>query len=331
MVKKTLGIALKILVSGALIWYLLKDIDVDAAQARLQEADPLYLGLAVVVFYFQLIIGALRWQAVNRSIDAVLSFGQLVRIFFIGMFFNQALPGGTGGDAVRVYLAYKGGLELRGALNGIMLERVAAVVALILLVDLAQPFIQVRIEAEAAKWSLMSAIFLSCAAVGGIILIMVVDRFFRRYLKYRIVRGLSYLSADTRAVFLSPKNAFAVTTWGVAGNINITIAVYMLALSLGIDVSLADCLMLVPPVLLIVAIPISVGGWGVRETAMVTAFGLVGVPNEGALVLSILVGLVGLAISLPGGLVWLLSRERGNGASLSDMETEISVEETAKP
>lgn len=330
MLKKTLGIVLKISVSGALIWYLLKDIDVDAAQARLQEADPLLLLLAIGVFYFQLLIGALRWQAVNRAIGAVMSFGAAVRIFFIGMFFNQALPGGTGGDAVRVYLTYKSGLELRGALNGVMLERVAAVVALIILVDLAQPFLQLRIAAEPANWSLVSAVLLTFAAIGGLGLIMLVDRFFQSYLKYRIIRGLSYLSADTRSVFLNLHHAFAVTFWGLLGNVNFSICVYIMAQSLGLEITVLDCLMLVPPVILIVAIPVSIGGWGVRETAMVTAFGLVGVPNEGALVLSILVGLVGLAISLPGGLVWLLSRERSQGTSLSDMETEISTEEPVK-
>ncbi|NQV98262.1 MAG: flippase-like domain-containing protein [Rhodospirillales bacterium] len=330
MLKKTLAILLKVAVSAALIWYLLKDIDAAAAQARLQDVNPLLLLLGVVVFYFQLLIGAFRWQAVNRAIGAALSFAQAVRIFFIGMFFNQALPGGTGGDAVRVYLAYKGGLELRCALNGVMLERVAAVVALILLVDLAQPFLQLRIDAKAANLALSSAVFLTFAAVGGIALIMSVDRFFQAFQKYRIVRGLSYLSTDTRAVFLNLKNAFAVVAWGVVGNVNISICVFILAQSLGLDISVVDCLMLVPPVLLIVAIPISVGGWGVRETAMVTAFGLVGVPGEGALVLSILVGLVGLAISLPGGLVWLLSRERGQGATLDEIETEIAVKETVR-
>ena len=328
MLKKMLGIVLKVLVSGALIWYLLKDIDGAAAQARLQDADPLLLMLAVAVFYLQLLIGAFRWQAVNQAIGAALSFTQAVRIFFIGMFFNQALPGGTGGDAVRVYLVYKGGLELRPALNGVMLERVAAVVALILLVDLAQPFLQMRIDPEAANWSLTSALFLTVAAVGGLALIMSVDRFFQGYLKYRIIRGLSYLSTDTRRVFLNLRNALTVTAWGLVGNVNFSICVYIMAQSLGLDISVWDCLMLVPPVLLIVAIPISVGGWGVRETAMVAAFGLVGVPDEGALVLSILVGLVGLAIALPGGLVWLLSRERGQGASLDDMETEIAAKDS---
>ena len=44
---------------------------------------------------------------------------------------------------------------------------------------------------------------------------------------------------------------------------------------------------------------------------MVGLFGLIGVPGEGALVLSVLFGLVGIAAALPGGAVWLASRDRG--------------------
>ena len=65
-----------------------------------------------------------------------------------------------------------------------------------------------------------------------------------------------------------------------------------------------------PPVLLVMTLPISIAGWGVREQAMVAAFALVGVPGEGALALSIMFGLMGLITGLPGGVVWLISSDK---------------------
>ncbi len=327
MLKKSLGIALKVLVSGALIWYLFRDLDLAEAQTRLLKADPVLLAAGIALFSIQWLLGGLRWRAVSVAIDAAIPLRDTLRMFYIGMFFNQALPGGAGGDAVRVYLAYRAGLKLRGAINGVMLERVATVVALVLMVDVAQPFFQTRIDNAATDWVLSSAILLTLGAVGGLILIMVVDRFFKNFHKWKIVRGLSYLSADTRLVFSKPKNLFTITTWGLLTHINLSVCVFVLAQSLDLQVTLPDCLMLVPPVLLITAIPISIGGWGIRETAMVTAFALVGVPNEGAFVLSLLVGFVSLGISLPGGLVWLFSRERGAGANFNDIETELATED----
>ena len=330
MLKKTLAVALKVLVSGALIWYLLKDIDVDAAQTRLQGADlPLLFG-AIALFLLQALLGGWRWCVVSKAIHAPIDFINALRIFYIGMFFNQALPGGTGGDAVRVYLAYKYGLELRGAINGVMLERLVTVIGLVLLLDMSQPFLQARIDPSAAEWVLSSAVLLTLGVVGGLAFIMIVDRFFKNLNHWRIVRGLSNLSTDTRQVFLKLGNVFPITALGLLTHINLSICVFVLALSIGLGVSVVVCLMLVPPVLLITVIPISIGGWGIRETAMVAAFGLIGVPSEGALVLSILVGLVGLGISLPGGLVWLMSREREQGATLNTIETELATQENAQ-
>ena len=68
---------------------------------------------------------------------------------------------------------------------------------------------------------------------------------------------------------------------------------------------------LVPPVMLIMTIPISIGGWGVRETAMVTFFGLIGVSGEGAFALSVVFGLTGMAVAIPGGIIWFMSRDKG--------------------
>ena len=51
-------------------------------------------------------------------------------------------------------------------------------------------------------------------------------------------------------------------------------------------------------------------GLGVREGAMITAFGLIGVPSEGTLVLSIMYGLMGLLLAVPGGIVWRMSTDK---------------------
>jgi len=82
---------------------------------------------------------------------------------------------------------------------------------------------------------------------------------------------------------------------------------------LDLPVTWVDCLALIPPVILATTLPISIGGWGVREGAMVVALGAIGVPAEGALVLSVVVGLVGMASALPGGLIWLLGGDRRMG------------------
>jgi hypothetical protein len=63
--------------------------------------------------------------------------------------------------------------------------------------------------------------------------------------------------------------------------------------------------MLMPPVVLLSGLPISVGGWGVRENAMIAALATVGVGASAATVLSVQLGALVALLSLPGGALWL--------------------------
>ena len=61
-------------------------------------------------------------------------------------------PSAIGGDAFRIFLAHKAGVDLKGAVNGVMLERVATLAGLILLVVMTQPFLLARIGDNPAKY-----------------------------------------------------------------------------------------------------------------------------------------------------------------------------------
>jgi uncharacterized membrane protein YbhN (UPF0104 family) len=124
------------------------------------------------------------------------------------------------------------------------------------------------------------------------------------------MRFLQLLGEATRTIFLRPAAALPTLALALASQILIAISAYVVAASLGVEVSLIDCIVLMQPVVMITALPISIGGWGVRETAMIALFGLADVPSSAALALSIQLGLLGMVVSLPGILLWLMLKER---------------------
>jgi hypothetical protein len=85
---------------------------------------------------------------------------------------------------------------------------------------------------------------------------------------------------------------------------------FAIAHGLHIDVSLADMLVMLPPVFFLSMLPISVSGWGVREGASVVALGLAGLTASDSLAISVCFGLGLIVISLPGGLIWLISHKK---------------------
>ncbi len=323
--KKRLILALKFAVSGLLIWFLFANVDLSAAKDRLLDVSPGMLAVAALVLVIQVIPATLRWLAVLDAIEAPLTFLKAVQIFWIGVFFNQTLPSSVGGDAVRMYVARRDGLSLRGAVNGVMLERVATVVALVLLVVMVQPFFLARVADEASRWFLPALALLAAVLAGGLALLMCLDRLPEALHRWRLVRGLIYLADDTRKVFLAPLPMGRAVGWGVVGHANVSMAVYALALGLGMEVTALDCIALVPPVILVTTLPVSIAGWGVREGAMVAAFGFIGATPESALVLSVLFGLVALVSSLPGGVIWMLM-----GVGRKEVEMRLATEQAAK-
>ncbi|MBF0373739.1 MAG: flippase-like domain-containing protein [Alphaproteobacteria bacterium] len=294
--------------SGVLIWYLIGKVDLDEAWRRGSAIQADWLAVSVGLMLAQIALATWRWHSVMRAIDAVLDFRQTLRILYMGTFFNLALPSSIGGDALRVWKARRAGLTLPAALNSVMLERVATLFGLVLLVAVTQPLLLSRLDDVPGAWVFPILTLMGLAGIG---VLMVLDQLPEGFRRWRVMRGLAQLAGDTRRLFLTPRHAVITLGLAVLGHANLALVVYALAVGLGIEVSVVDCLVLVPPVILLTMLPISVAGWGVREGAMVAAFGFVGVPAASALALSILYGLVVIVTGLPGGVIWLLDADRG--------------------
>ncbi|MDA0997849.1 MAG: lysylphosphatidylglycerol synthase transmembrane domain-containing protein [Proteobacteria bacterium] len=335
MTRKHLFLALKILVSVGLIAFLVRSIDLGDAKARVMAADTRYFIAAVVMMLLQMGIAGARWWSVMRAIGRPLPWIEVTRLFYIGVFFSQALPSSVGGDPIRMYMAYRDGLPLSKAINGVMLERVVTILALVVMVAAVQPFFLPKLSADVRDLTILALAALAIGGIAGTGLLMVLDRLPARFSKYKIVRGLGHLAADTRALFLAPGHALHALAWGVLSQFNLAFCVFLLAQGLAVEVTLFDCAVLMPPVMLVTTLPISIAGWGVREGAMAWAFGLIGVAHDASVVLSLSIGVLGVVIAVPAGVLWLLSRRRGDTASVSEatevIETEIEREGGVAP
>ncbi len=324
MIKRWASWGAKIALTGGALWYLQAKVDLPTAWKIGRGVAPGMFFAAFLLQVVQVMICAGRWQLVLRAIGAWLPFGKACELFCIGNFFGQVLPGAVGGDAVRIWKTRQAGLGLGASINSVMLERVATVFGLVVLVAATQPLLAGRLRDSSGLWVFPT---LSAAAVAGILVLALLDRLPSSLLHSRLVSGFTRLAGDTRRLFLRPCNALPTLIVVILGHVNLALVVWVLALGLDAPVSVLDCLVLVPPVILVATLPISIAGWGAREVAMVTVFGFVGVPAAQAAAMSVLFGLVTILIALPGGVFWLFSRDRremtGQSVEVSPVEEEI--------
>ncbi len=104
-------------------------------------------------------------------------------------------------------------------------------------------------------------------------------------------RHLATITGDLRITLRSGKISLAARALGIGSSLLGVLLIYMIGSAIGADLRARDCLVLVPPALLVSALPISLGGWGVREGALVAAFSLVHADPAAVAATSVIFGL----------------------------------------
>lgn len=316
-VRQGLSLAARIAVTVLLLWYVFDKVDFAALAARTRDFSPVLLLLVVPILLVQIVLGALRWSAVIRTIHAPVGYGTVLPLMFVGLFFNQALPSVIGGDALRVWHIYRHGLSLRAAFNSVLLDRLVAMAAL-LGVMLATLFWFYRlVDDPGVRLAVNLAIGLMAAGLALLYALKSLPEVFNRW---RPTRALRNLSRDLYALFVRPRVALHVTALSVLLHVLTALAVFTIARSLSLPIGMLDCLALVPPVILLTILPISLAGWGVRELGMIAALGYAGIAATDAVLVSITFGVLVLLLSLPGGWFWLARKYHSPRAPVSFSE-----------
>jgi glycosyltransferase 2 family protein len=304
--KPRLFTAIKIVLSVAVIVAVARNVDLEAAWQRFAHQNFWFPAAAVAILILQIGIGGLRWKLILRGLGDTSPIATSLRLYYISVFFNTWLWGAVGGDVLRAWLTHRAQFRLRQAVNSVVLDRVAAVAAVgILILATAPVFIR---DTHQYKLALVLCGVAACL-LGGIVVAALVHRVPIDWKRFKLFRGIHLLSTATDAIFLRINTVLPVLGVAILGQIVVAVAVYVMSLSLDVGLSLIDCVILMQPVALAVALPISVGGWGVRETAMIGLLGFIGIPSSAALSLSVQMGLLTIIASLPGAAFWLLHRQ----------------------
>src|SRR5215203_4151502 len=126
--------AIKILISAALLYLALRNVDFYELASRFNVASLGWIGLAIAVTFLQIFVGVLRWREISAECGAPLPTRQAMRFNVIGTFFNQTLPSSIGGDAVRLWLVARSGHGWRAATYSIFVDRAIGLIALAVVV-----------------------------------------------------------------------------------------------------------------------------------------------------------------------------------------------------
>ena len=301
------GALLKAVVSGGLIFWLLNKIDMAKVWSVIQHLHGGTLALVLGLIWMTLFAVAKRWQLVVRLGDIDVPLPNLTEAAFIGAFFNQFLPSSVGGDFFRILAVRRYGASLNEAVTGVFMDRLFGFISLGILCVLVVPAEgQILIDSD-LKWPFLATMLLLLAVLGGGLLLLLVPKAWH---SYGFIRPFSPLIEMIRRVLCHKALFLSILLSSLMSSILLISGLQILMTAFDIPLTWGQGVVILPVVLLLTSLPISFAGWGLREGAMIIALGVYGVPQETALALSLVYGVLHLVSGVPGLVLWVLEKRR---------------------
>jgi uncharacterized membrane protein YbhN (UPF0104 family) len=278
----------------------LSRVDVSGVRQSLAAASWSKLAVALAFFLAAPVLGGLRWSIALRGMGRHARLLEMTGFFSVALVVGQVLPS-VAGDGVRVWLASRG-YGLRVALQSVLIERVFMILSLLALALATSPLLAALVGDRGPIW-ISGALF--ATGLAGFAFLLVADRAPGPLAQLSLWQALAYAAQPARRLLRSQWSALLAVA-GLLGNLNFALAGFLLGQALGVSATGWDFLAIMPAVTLATTLPISLGGWGVREGVFVLLLGRVGVPAAEALSLSLLFGLFGMVSGFPGLLAWAI-------------------------
>ncbi|BBL70999.1 lysylphosphatidylglycerol synthase transmembrane domain-containing protein [Methylogaea oryzae] len=295
-IKKKIAFLIKLAISITLLFWLFTKFDLQAHQFTPKE--PMWLIVGIVATLIQPAIMGERWRIILSAYDLKTALSTLVKITYLSVFMGQFLPASIGGDAIRVVMIKRCGVRLTLGAVSTVIDRGFALIALFFLVPLA--FVNDIKEFQNTETQIIAASLTFLMLVSPLVLAYMAPFFERKAHHRRWIRPIAYIASGMKHLICSPLKIFSVLSISLAVHLLSAVALWSVMMGLGSEISFWLGLTIFPAIILAQMLPVSLGGWGVREVAAISVLGMVGVNPQVALTSSVMLGIFYALASLPG-------------------------------
>ena len=257
-----------------------------------------WLLFALVLSVPQVLLSAWRWQLTTGLLGIPLPFLRALREYCLGNVLNQVLPGGVAGDLTRAWRHARTASATRAAWHAVMIERAAGQLVLLACALLALPWAP-AIGGDFRN-GVEKNITLGLSGVALVLLAAVLTR--------RMSPGVARFGRDFAQAVFSRRAWFPQLLLSLALVGSYVVVYLCCARALGVGTGALALVPLILWVLVAMAVPLSLAGWGIREGAAAGIWMLAGLSVAQGVAISLLYGVVVLVSALPGAFLLLAFR-----------------------
>jgi len=310
--KKIIIFGTRMIVSAVLFVYIIDTNNIKVILQTIRYSSILWILAALVLNAVGKTISAYRWQYLLLAQEIKASISTLIGSLLVGHFFNIFLPTTVGGDIVRVYDMQK--LSKKGAqsFSTVVVERMMGIFALALFAVIGT-LAGVLIGLEVKPFILIVLMLFFISIASFIILfyphltLFFVNRLSHIRL-YKLAQMITKVNTAFTAIGKQKKVLLVTFIYSAVLQVNVVLHYYFIGLSLHLTLPLIYYFIIFPLIIIILMLPISINGIGLRENVHVVLLGIVGISSQDAIAFSWIVFGIVLLHGLVGGVVYALRR-----------------------
>ena len=316
-------------ISLFLLAYLVKAIDWRHCLQIAARADLMMMILAVILLTLERVLSVVKWRLFLTVKGSSISFWRLFIINYVGGFWGLILPSSVSADIVRGFYLSKATSDLKLTVTSMAADRFISGVSLVFIACLGGWYAGYQPGLQYLRVLILVIAILTFSAV-----FLLFQRGFLRWLDRRIIQkfgdwspGCAVGSAAARIIHIARKWIVSCLEYqqypgllAKAFLLSLSVQVvrvlvfYVVALGFDLHAPLMYYVIFIPLIMVLIMLPVSLNGIGVREVSFVGFFSLAGMPETGAFVVSFAVSVLTTLTTAVGGLIYMF--DKGPGASV---------------
>ncbi|VVB53040.1 Lysylphosphatidylglycerol synthase TM region [uncultured archaeon] len=298
---------IKLFITLFLIYLISLHVQPSEVYNKIKSIDLRIIFLVLLITLFKTVLSAYRWKEILNSLNIPLPELVMIKLYFIGSFFNLFLPSNVGGDVIKAYKLNKIGNHGHLSYFSVVAERISGLIPLFILAIIGSILSrdkQIFLFFYPAILGFISFIT-ATMLISNTKFIDFLTKLTRKIPLLPNTKILIKINKATIMLLKNKKSLIKILAISFIVQLSVAINSYLIANSMGLNVNLQSMLVITPIIILMTTIPISLNGFGIREGSYIYLFSFIGISANDSLAISLTVLTVVYAVGAIGGIFYL--------------------------